>query len=385
MKISVITFFDNGNYGSELQSLAMNDYLKEKGHQPVFCRITYTNRFLQAIDTRLNSIRMKIYNSQNNERKIYLNDRKHNLTKQRSISSTLSSHIHSFLTSRLDMGVLSPCFILSRHKYDAFICGSDQIWSALILPIRHQNYLYGIDKKRKIAYAPSMGLDVLPQYYLKHIKKYIRDFKYLSVREDVAKQVIFENYGIEAKQVLDPTMLVGREYWDQQLRDNSRQKPNDNYVFCYFLGEISEEVRTSVVKVADGRKIIILPYEEDCVNVDKGCFELADPLDFVNLIKNADCVFTDSFHGCVFSILFDKQFVVTKRSHVGRVAQTSRITSLLNMFDLKGQFTSGFDNIINAITRPIDYNIVHTLVQNQQKASRAFLNNALSEIEKSIN
>ncbi len=71
---------------------------------------------------------------------------------------------------------------------------------------------------------------------------------------------------------------------------------------------------------------MVLPYEEDCDLIKNGKYELADPLDFVNLIKHADYVLTDSFHGSIFSILYDKQFVVTKRTHVRRVSQTSRIT-----------------------------------------------------------
>lgn len=385
MKIGVVTFFDNGNYGSELQSMAMNDYLKDKGHQPFFCRVNHSNKFLQAIDSRLTVYRKSFYCIIDKEKKEYLSDRSNNHSAQRTISSALRSHIHSFVSSLILKDTLSPFSFLSKNKYDAFICGSDQVWSALRLPIQPMNFLYGINREKKIAYAPSMGLDVLPHYFIRQVKKYICDFKYLSVREDAARKAIFDNYGIEAKQVLDPTMLARREYWERMLEKHSKQKPYDDYIFCYFLGEISPEVVTSINKVANGKKVIMLPYEEDSKTVLNGQYVLADPLDFVNLIKYADCIFTDSFHGSVFSVLYDKQFVVTKRSHLGRVAQTSRILSLLKMFELEKRYCEGVDAIWNACNVAIDYDHVHPLLQEQQKVSRLFLDSALTEIESSIN
>lgn len=384
MKIGVVTFFDNGNYGSELQSMAMNDYLKDKGHQPHFCKVSHTNNFLQVIDSKFTLYRKKIYCLIDKEKKAYLNDRLNNFSAQRTISSALRSHIHSFVSSFILKDTLSPFSFLSKNKYDAFICGSDQVWSALRLPIQPMNFLYGINREKKIAYAPSMGLDVLPHYYIRQVKKYICDFKYLSVREDAARKAISDNYGIEAKQVLDPTLLVGKEYWDDFLACHSKKRLAENYIFCYFLGYISHDVVTSINRIANGRKIIMLPYEEDCKSVLNGQYVLADPLDFVSLIKHADFVLTDSFHGCVFSILYDKQFVVTKRSHIGRVAQTSRILSLLRMFGLEKQYCAGDDEIWNACNDAIDYEHIHPLLQEQQKESRLFLDSALTEIENTI-
>lgn len=107
-------------------------------------------------------------------------------------------------------------------------------------------------------------------------------------------------------------------------------------------------------------------------------------LDFVNLIKHADYVLTDSFHGSIFSILYDKQFVVTKRTHVRRVSQTSRITSLLKIFNLQSQYCSGVDEIINALQNNIDYSFTHIQLEEEQRKSRLFLDGALNEIEKNI-
>lgn len=384
MKIGVVTFFNNGNYGSELQSLALNDYLKEKGHQPFFCKISFSNRYLNAIYSKISEYQRKLYCIVDKEKKAYASDRDNNLLIQKNISPARRLFIQSFVSTNLTMDTLSPFPLVTRNKYDAFICGSDQVWSALKLPIQPLNFLYGINRNKKIAYAPSMGLDVLPNYYVKKVKKYICDFKYLSVREDVAKRAIFDNYGLEAKQVLDPTLLAGKVYWDFMLEKQSKQKPEDKYIFCYFLGEISPEVVACINRVANGKKVIMLPYEEDCKTVLNGQSVLADPLDFVNLIKHADCIFTDSFHGSVFSVLFDKQFVVTKRSHLGRVAQTSRILSLLRMCKLEKQYCSGVDEIWNACNVAIDYGHVHPLLQEQQKESRLFLDSALKEIENTL-
>lgn len=384
MRIGIVTFFDNGNYGSELQSLAMNDFLKERGHQPFFCNIKHSLRLLQAIEARFNVYKKRMVCFLDNEVKEYQRDMMNNVTKQKTISPALRCQIHDYVSSHLSMVTVSPFSFMTRNKFDAFICGSDQIWSALKLPLQPLNFLYGISRNKKIAYAPSMGLDVLPHYYIKQVRKYICDFKYLSVRENTAKKVILDHYGIAAQQVLDPTLLVGREYWDRQLDKHPKLKSQENYVFCYFLGEIEPVVKTSIEKVANGKTVIILPYEEDSTKVLNGQYVLADPLDFVYLIKNADCVLTDSFHGSVFSILYDKQFAVTKRTHLGKVSQTSRILSLLRLFGLDKQYCAGSNEIVKACNTTIDYNQIHPLLAAQQEASRCFLDSALLEIENLI-
>lgn len=383
MRISIVTLFDNGNYGSELQSMAMTLYLKNKDYEPVLCHIKAPNKALRLLEVLVDAVVLKINTFFNAEMKMYLTDCTINAEKQRSISSELKEYVHSFVSRHIVSERVSR-WNVPNGKFDAYICGSDQIWSALKLPICSKLFLNGVSSDRKIAYAPSMGLDTLPTYYIKKVGKYISDFKYLSVREEAAKHAILENFGIDALQVLDPTMLVGRDVWDSLLAFEGKKTPKKKYIFCYFLGELSDDTVRCINDIAKEYEVIILPYEEDSIKVRNGNYQLADPLDFVNLIKHAQYVLTDSFHGSVFSVLYEKQFVVTKRTHVGRVAQTSRITSLLTIFGLEKQYCQYSNEMLNALKTNIDYSTIYKQLENEQKISRAFLDNALDEINKTL-
>lgn len=384
MKIGVVTLFDNGNYGSELQSLAMNDYLESKGHDTVFIKVKAENKFLRALELLNDRIRKKYILRKDSELSLYNKDSESNKTKQRNISPDLRKKIHEFMASHITMVRVPRWFFPPKRRIDAFVCGSDQVWSALRIPLAPEYFLPTVPISRKIAYAPSLGIDIIPEFFQNNAGKYIKDFKYLSVREDAAKDTLKEKFGIDAVQVLDPTMLVGKEYWDEQLEKAQIQKPLFDYIFCYFLGEVQDAVLSVIERLSEGKKVIMLPYEEDSKRISNGQYKEADPLEFVNLIKYADCVLTDSFHGSVFSVLYGKRFIVTKRTHVGRVSQTSRIKSLLRMVHQEERYCSEKEDIERLLTQDIDSQTVENEICKMQTVSRDFLDNALKEVASSI-
>lgn len=384
MNIGIITLFDNGNYGSELQSLAMNEYLESKGHNVVFIKVKAKNKFLRALELLVDRIRKTFILRKDSELFLYNKDRESNQAKQRNISPDLRKKIHEFMAGRVTMERVSRCAFPPQRRIDAFICGSDQVWSALRIPLAPEFFLPMVPLNRKIAYAPSLGIDEMPKYFQNRAGKYIKDFKYLSVREDAAKEALKEKFGLNAVQVLDPTMLVGKEFWDSLLEKEGKKKPSFYYIFCYFLGEVPDVVLSVIERLSEGKKVIMLPYEEDSKRVNNGLYQEADPLDFVNLIKYADCVLTDSFHGSVFSVLYGKRFVVTKRTHVGRVSQTSRIKSLLRMVHQEERYCSEKEDIERLLTQDIDSQTVENEICKMQTVSREFLDNALIEVASSI-
>lgn len=384
MKIGIITLFDNGNYGSELQSLAMNDYLDSRGHNAIFIKVKAKNKFLRALELLVDRIRKTFILRKDSELFLYNKDRESNQTKQRNISPDLRKKIHEFMAGRVTMERVPRCAFPPKRGIDAFICGSDQVWSALRIPLAPEFFLTKVSSSRKIAYAPSLGIDEMPKFFQNKAGKYIKDFKYLSVREDAAKEALKEKFGLNAVQVLDPTMLVGRAFWDSLLEKEGKKKPSFDYIFCYFLGEVPDAVLSVIERLSEGKKVIMLPYEEDSKRVSNGQYKESDPLEFVNLIKYADCVLTDSFHGSVFSVLYGKRFVVTKRTHVGRVSQTSRIKSLLRMVHQEERYCSKEKDIERLLTQDIDSQTVENEICKMQNISRDFLDNALIEVASNI-
>lgn len=382
MRIAIVTFFDNGNYGSELQAIAMNSFCEERGHRAVFLKIKSKNKFLRILELINDEVNVRSHCIINREYKRYYEDRLANLKRQENISESLRNSIRQFMKKHIEMFVVSRRIFNKAKGFDCYICGSDQIWSALKMPIRKEYFLCRIPASKKIAYAPSFGLNQLPQYFIKHVVAYINDFRYLSVREDVAKEQIKESFGREAELVLDPTMLVDRDFWNQFIAKETTCDIAEPYVLCYFLGRFSNEQLQQINRYANGKLIISLPYIDASKKFVHGKYVEATPVDFVKLIRDADFVFTDSFHGSVFSIIFNKPFVVYDRTHVLHVVQSSRICSLLKIAGIPQRFCKTVQDAERCLGEKICYKEINDRIHSKRVESISFLDNSLLAVKR---
>lgn len=382
MKIGVITFFDNGNYGSELQSLAMNGFCKVRGHDVTFLRIYSSNRLARLVNRLYNRFMVWGNCKIDKEYKKVHHDLHSNAIHQLNISEELRSHIHAKVNSMIRTGNISAFRMRHLSPFDCYICGSDQVWSALIQPVRTCNFLRGISSNRKIAYAPSIGVNDVPNYYIRTVAPLIRDFKYLSVREKNVANLFEKKIGVRPLVVVDPTILVGVEYWNNILHEQNLSKPERPYIFCYFLGELSEAQTVFLNDFAGNKEIIILPYEQHADRLKNGKYVKVDHLEFANYIKHADYVFTDSFHATVFSLLFHREFAVFQRSHFGVTKQTSRIESLLSLVGLKERLVCNSKVVYTFKT--IKYDNIDRIIETERQKSVEFLDNALTQVQKNL-
>ena len=382
MRIAVFTFFCNGNYGSELQAIAMDSACKKLGHKLVFYKIKSSNKLERIFEVLEERVDIAFHRLVSKEYRQYYASRRLNTSKQRVISSELKRKVIDSTKAVIETATVPKRSYNKIKGADCYICGSDQVWSALKMPIHKENFLAGIHPNRKIAYAPSFGLNKLPSYFVRTAMKHISSFQYLSVRELAAKEEIKKHTGKDAELVLDPTLMVGKDFWERELSKRNLNKPfSESYNLCYFLGEISDDVVNSINEHYPNRLIICLPYESECTRFPKGRYVEADQFEFVNLIKNAEMVFTDSFHGTVFSILFNTAFVVISRSHEKNVTQTSRIESILSLYGLTQRFCHSKNEIERAMGLQIVFDDVNKKMTSHQDSSRHFLENALNEIE----
>lgn len=372
MKIGIITFCGNGNFGSELQAIAMNDFCEKQGHNVTFCIAKSSNKLMRIAELISGKIEVLLSSCLNKEYREFYKQTNKNAHLQISITETQKNKVIEYVMSRIFIKRLSA-HAIRNGKFDCYICGSDQIWSAAKMPFGSFRFLAGIPSFKKIAYAPSFGINTLPEFFRKRAMKYIIDFNHLSVRELTAQKCIQENTGLEAKIVLDPTMMIGRKYWEEQIIN----KDSGCCVF-YFLGELTDEQAVYINRIADGRKIIVLPSNTHCKNLINAEYYTANPIDFISYIYHADMVFTDSFHGTAFSILFEKEFITFNRTQADKIKQTSRIFSLLEQFGLKDRFC---DNINNFVLSPLDFAQMKVKLQQKQLESRQFLIEALSAVE----
>lgn len=226
----------------------------------------------------------------------------------------------------------------SQMEYDAVIVGSDQLWLPSNVMADYYTLNWVPEKVKKIAYATSFGIGNIPQKYKEMYRLYLTRIDYLSARETSGQEIISELTDRSVPLVNDPALLLDANGWDEVIKD----KPiiNDKYIFCYFMGDNPEQ-RDFVKRLAKekGLKIVALLHLDQFIETDEHYADYTpwdiSPADFVNLVKYAEYVCTDSFHGTVFSIIYSRNFFTFKRfNKKASLSTNTRITSLLTRVGL---------------------------------------------------
>lgn len=269
------------------------------------------------------------------------------------------------------------------RNYDVIFVGSDQVWTPASLYSKFYNLLFVDDAVRKFSYASSFGVARIPARQHKKTAHYLNRLDAIGVREISGKNIVESLTSKQATVVLDPTLLLSKEKWESFV--DAPQKYNEPYIFCYILGS-NDMTRKAVdeLKKATGLKVVYLRHvdeynRDDDTMGDYAPFDVS-PLDFVNLIRHASYVLTDSFHGSIFSIIFNKQFITFYRyiqDSNSITNKNSRIDSLFDIFGLKDRIFR--NNIVTEINRPIDFASVNTILERERNKSLAFLKGNLEK------
>lgn len=391
MKIGIASCYYNRNYGSMLQAYATQKIVEKMGHMAVTIqclspinymmqsKLQYYIHKLGNIDIIKSKIRqhtgkLKATNNDEYMKNIRIrNEKFDNFYKQ---------HIHlSKLNKTRDE------LVEMVSGMDAVIVGSDMLWHPINIEHDYYTLTFVPDSIKKISYATSFGTTVIPKYQRIKVKEFLERFNSISVREQSGIKVI-SDLGVDKsiQVVLDPTLLFTAEEW-MDIQD-----PNpiisQKYIFCYFLG-VNQEHRYMAqrLQILTGYKIVTLPHLDEYVINDEhfGDYRLFDvgPSEFVNLIRNAEFILTDSFHGTCFSILNNKRFATFNRFQEKNSQSTNtRIDSLLHIVNLEDRHVEklmSFDNFKNLIEERIDYDYVNKKIAREREESIHFLNNALGD------
>lgn len=258
-------------------------------------------------------------------------------------------------------------------KADCYIVGSDQTWNPLISKDFYPAYFldFGSKDTRRISYASSFGLKEWPiadNAATKHIKECLRSFTSLSVREQDGADLCKRTFGLEPNVVLDPTFL------NDNYNNLVGKVRHRNELLCYKLNK-TPDFFSNVFTIGEtlNMPIALLNHNYPIKGI-KYCFNTSTQ-QWLNRIAGAKYVFTDSFHGIAFSILFRKQFVATK-NHNGR---DSRLINLLELLNLKDRLYDSTEAIAKSREwlKPIDYNDVFNHLKPQIQKSRDYLIDAL--------
>lgn len=260
-------------------------------------------------------------------------------------------------------------------KFDIFICGSDQIWAPSVFD---ENYLLSFTcSKNKFSYAASLGLNNIPLKLQYKYKKLLLDFKKISVREKKGYDLL-KKIGINSKVVLDPTFLLEKKQW-MDISNKKIIKDNDKYIFCYLIGKNDKQLEfikkySDIIKT---RLIIYSPVNDISDYNFKNVLKKLGPEEFISYIANAEHIFTDSYHGCIFSIIFEKKFNVFLRFNDENDinSQNSRIYNLLDLLSIEKFLIKDYDDI--NIDENYNYQEIMLKLEKYKKESFEFLNSIL--------
>lgn len=330
-KVKLLTFHNAQNYGAALQAYALKETLKELGVTPEF--VNYENEKILSDYKliRINSLK-SFFSS------LWYLPR--NLKRKRSFES----FSHRYLDT--DKKIYYSCESIQKDidDGDIFVAGSDQIWNPVLTDGLSDVYTLNFKTKsniKKIIYGASLGNEELLQNYASDFKLKLDGLDLISVREKTIIKPLEQVSGKKVEQVIDPTLLLDKEKWDKLISENNIANLSyEKYILVYTLFESDEvtKIANHLSKVT-GLKVVHFRKYNAYQNEHMSLYSKG-PVDFVNAFKNASYVVTNSFHGTVFSLIFERKFysVLPK-------ARAGRIKDLLNDLELSSRIIQDIQDI----------------------------------------
>lgn len=365
MKIGLMTWFRYNNYGTVLQAYSLQQILKKNKFNSIL--IDYyprgTNKNVNELSYFFDLALSKI-----NKTKYIVN------------KDMFEKFINNYLDTTDKCNNYYELKMLSE-EFDAIICGSDQIWSPYNFDA---NYFLSFANKNKImSYSPSFGMSAINDIYLeKRVSNLLNRFSIISVREKTGANLIKKISGKDAEVTLDPTLLLDKNGWNKILNKKlNNELKEKKYILCYFLGN-SNKYYKNIIKCSQeyNLEIINIPAIGSQKLNKYSTIDNIGPSEFVTLIKNATLILTDSFHGTIFSINYNKDFFAYKRfKDSDKKSQNSRVIDILNKLNLN-------DRLIDAKSKinckDINYNCVNNELKSIRNSSLNYLLIGLNKIIK---
>lgn len=354
MNVFTATFYKN-NYGSALQAVALQKKLKELGADSVIMTPPH------ILSKKKKSILTKLTLFFRPE-KHYGPIRKMQRYIQQKIYNEKGKKILRFVENHTVIKPYQQCFEEAANGDSVMLAGSDQVWNILNHPIP-DFYLFKDEKLKdvpKVSYAASIGISDLSSEQVQYYQKALRHFDAVSFRERVAYNTLKDTLeNAVVRQDVDPTLLFPGDFWEQFATEKIHEKP---YIFIYMLRPNPEVIRTAKA-LAKSKGLDIL-YMGLYVNRYQGIRTIPDGgvEEFLSCIRNAEMVVTNSFHGTVFSILFQKRFVSLRLE-----GTSSRVENLLELTGLTNHL---IDSAQQAKIAEQDYDC-HTVAERLAEARKS--------------
>lgn len=357
MRIGILTQPLYANYGGILQNFALQQVLKRMGHTPITLDYMPSLSFGRYLLYVGKGILCSLFPSKRHPIKPY----RHFLERPASIDS--------FVRSNIALTRTIPKYserILKKHKIEALIVGSDQVW----------RYSYNSETIRdmylhfarnypclRVAYAASFGEETwkYPEIIVSEVRELAKLFDAVSVRENSGVGLCRDGLDINAYTVLDPTLLLSASDYAGFCADsNPEEQP---YLAAYVLDLTDKKLEyIHNAAASKGLKVKMMTVSDVGVSIE----------DWLSTIKNAQYVITDSYHGCLFSIIFGKQF----KAFINRERGADRFVTILGSLNLLGRLIDNPEEQLPS--DDIDYSAVYSCLKSLQEKSLSFLSSSLS-------
>lgn len=269
-------------------------------------------------------------------------------------------------------------------NYTDIIVGSDQLWLPVNVVADYYTLNWVPKNINKISYSTSFGVSNIPSQYNVIYKSFLKKIDYLSVREDSGVKIIKDLSDLSAKLVCDPTLLLTKKEWEQEMIQG--KIINDKYILCYFLGNnIKHRKFAERLKKETGFKIVSLNHADEYVKYSDVFADIKPydigPKEWLNLVKNAEYICTDSFHCTVFSLIFNKIFFCFRRYKSNNKGSTnSRLDSLLKVSGVSNErILNGNENIKKVLEYKVDFKKVNTNLSNFRNESKNWLLDSINK------
>ena len=374
MKIALCTLFGNVNLGNKLQNYALLK-LAEGSENKVDTIVTNISK--RDYYFKVKSILAIILHSLGVKK---AKNRAMAWKREKRFEAFSKKYLHITKSVKFD-----KCYKIS-NAYDYFITGSDQVWHnwPCVGRIKDQYaqlkyfYLMFASPDKRVSFAPSFGFDKIPEEDVEIHRQGLSGIKYLSCREASAQKIIKDLVDRDALLLPDPTLCLSREEWCTIEKEPSKYKLPKRYILVYFLGNIgsnSQNFLDSIAKHFDAELINIYDiHHEDGIHNEQYYF--TSPEEFIYLIHHAVYIATDSFHACVFSILYKKRFMVFRREEQHMETMFGRIENLITITGINNCIYAG-QEIEDVISKEIDYSDVDKKTNILREKAKQYLKIAL--------
>jgi hypothetical protein len=365
MKIAVLTYNFNNNYGGMLQSYAMLETLKRLNHEPELLLVPSIDLSKKA---RFKYLLKKYLLS-------YLSNKWRDSRQKSKIEKNTNYFIEKYITPKTKPIYKKEHFSkITDSNYDAYLVGSDQVWRARVY--RYIDYAFlgfvQSDEPIFLSYAASFGVDTwdYTEEQTSRFKTQIQRFNGVAVREDSGVELCKQYFDKEAIHVLDPTMLLDADDYRKITKQES--EPNHPGKLLTYILDVNND-KQSIIELASKElgfasfKVNLKPKEQMHSLEDKIYPTVTA---WLKGFDNAEYVITDSFHGCVFAIIFNKPFI----AYGNKARGMARFNSLLKMFGLEDRLVVSKEEITKAvINQKIDWESVNSKLKKYRNISNNYL------------